>query len=153
MKGIFCMATVALILYGTEGMLQAPFRMSLDARCGKSVFFSPVGEQVIINQVTMDKFLDDSNALYMSIDDFLDIKDKCTHDLRCWQFFIECSDLISRYVDYKNVLIRRIIPPFKKFAIEDAACEVAGLYDDAVVVDFVEYLKARLKSLQILAGE
>lgn len=150
MKRFFCVIAVIFIMYGTEGMLQTSFR-SFDMHNDRSIFFSPVGVQVIINQITVDKFLDDSDVLYISIDDFLDDKCKSQNEVQYFQFIQECNDLVFRYDDYKNALIQNIIPQFEKFAQEDAACEVAELYDDKKVEAFVKYLNMRLEFLKTLA--
>lgn len=147
MEIMFFAVVTMLNMYGTEGMSQVP--QSFD---DKSVFFTSVGVQVVINQATVDRVLDDSNVLYISIDDFLDNNYKCKNEKEYFQFISECMDLVSRFSEYQDILIQKIIPQFEKFATEDAPCEVAGLYDDAKVIDFVKYLNKRLISLKALIG-
>lgn len=98
--------------------------------------------------VTLEDFESDSDSLYLPIDDFLE-EEKLASNCKAYERFMrECLDLVPRFSQYRDVLVKEVIPGFEKFATIDVLCEVTGFYDADKVSAFVSFLMARLSRLK-----
>ena len=149
MKKIICAIAFIARVYGVcDGML-----VNRNVEAGDTLdFFFPSTMVLTPHPITLEKFESDSDSLYLSIDDFLE-KEKLESNRRAYENFMrECLDLVPRFSQYRELLVKEVIPGFEKFATIDVPCEVTGFYDADKVNTFVSFLIARLSDLKKMIG-
>ncbi|MDR2782222.1 MAG: hypothetical protein LBB21_07300 [Holosporaceae bacterium] len=109
--------------------------------------YYPTGSTMVLQPSTVESFVRDSDSLYMSIDEFRDPIGQLKNTGRFSDFIMKYFICAITQPEYRNILTQDIMPQFKQFTDEDAACETAGLYSDEQVVGFVKILKERLNIL------
>lgn len=114
-------------------------------------FYYSEGSAMRLHTVTVDSFRNDSDNLYMSIDDFLDPVKKEENMGSCSAFIVKYMLSMILDPEYRIVLNEEIIPSYRKFVEEDVACETIGRYSEQNVLGFIEYLKVRLSYLNMLS--
>ncbi|MBR1733903.1 MAG: hypothetical protein IJ730_00385 [Alphaproteobacteria bacterium] len=114
-------------------------------------FYYAADTAVLLHPVTVKTFKQDADNLYISIDDFRVPQKKRMNEISYTGFIGKYLFCVVTNQEYKSALADHIIPDYKKFVEEDAACETAGIYSDEEVKAYVDFLRERLNWLRTLS--
>lgn len=113
----------------------------------------PDASSTTLKKADLNMFKKDSDSIYISIDDYLENKQKIDNPEGLnFQFAAFITDYVSflKLQNYRNILNNEIIPEFQQFMNFDAPCELTGQYSKQNVNDYLTMLNDRLKLLQTL---
>ena len=115
-------------------------------------FYYAADTAVMLHPVTVDTFKQDADNLYISIDDFCVPQKRQVNEINYKKFIGKYLFCVVVDQEYRSALSDHVIPDYKRFVEEDAACEIAGFYPDEEVNAYVDFLRRRLELLRTLSS-